>query len=539
MCDQPSNIPEEIAPADAEPVEATAETTVEASTEATAEATVETTTETPVEILPVPVPSPSFLDSLTDKISRLFASKTAQWIGGHLLQFSILVVALAAAVAAISILISNLNPTLTLAKAVDKTNAAMASRIEDSPYSALFLLTQALSDGTVALTGAQDHNQFQLDLVSNQKNQAHSATLTYDLDGDNGTCAAFLSPSAMAFTADFTSESYGITFDGFTRDLEDSFVSDDMSDDEIETLSSMVSALEHLTGWDGETLRQPYEACLTDFIQDLDFDKETDTVKVNTQRITCKTYTTTMDEDDIEDLMEDIFRIMEQDTTLEQAYILMATTDGSHYDARQLDSLYQDYVEDLQDSFEYFWDNSDLELDWELVFYVANGYVVKWELNGDTEMYGQSSDLDITMILGENPLTDDWKLTVKTAEQTWIANYASQWENAVFTDSCTVEDNNSQLGWKTQWDEDDGSLTVKVDDGSETLRYKGTLAFSKNGFTLFSNKFYDTALTLNVSDNNKVNTFSYLNIDQWDEEDWEDDWRQVEEALTKAFFLAQ
>lgn len=419
-------------------------------------------------------------------------------------------------------------------EAFENTYDALENRFEDAPYQFLIQLVEAMDAGTIGATIDDGYTYGDMAVTFNQKSGLYGATVQLSGDDQALQGQGFISADEVAVKVDGMENAYGIRFDSFADDLDNSFLAGEFTEEDREMLVITVGFFQYLLESDFDAWAQPYVDVVLDYAETIEFEEDTNEIELDGEDVECDTYTMTADKDQMKELLTAYLNAMEEDGMLKMAYAMYMVSEGrvtALSAVADMDVYYQEFIQYMWQGVDTF-DQQYESLDQEITYYVSDKYLVAIEIGLDAEALDyegnlQSDSATSYILFGQDPEKDDLIMGVEYEGEVVEAVYSSQMDGDVFTDQLAFRgDEEIPFYWTSSWDQASGDWVTELEVEGDYLSLTFNLVMEKDSFTLALDEMITdgTACTIYVNDNDDVETFSYLNMDEWDEEALQEDY---------------
>lgn len=470
---------------------------------------------------------PKFLEKLPGGKFGNFIRKS--WIAIIVVVCAVLVLAVGG-----KAIMSKLAPGASLAKSMANTTKAIGARMDESPYAALYLLGEAALNGEidVEFTYFDDWSDVfgNVTVKTDTKNMAFGLDGSMTYDGQKLDATGYLDKECLVVGSSILEENMGITFASFENDLRKSYLGDELSDDEIDEICTVIQSLQDAFSMKDGELEKALLAEIEAIEKQLKAVSGSEKIEMSGETISCTTTSYTIDEKLIHDVCMNIAEILYADDAILNAMAMQYTGYGvDEEEAREMaEDACADLLEDMDDML------SELEGDMEITYYVYKNMVVRMAINGEFEYDYEELAIDYTVDFGKNPAKDDWTITMEVevdGESVEVSGtYSTISDGDTYEDSFRAKvkaDGMSQtMTLKTDWDKKSGDLRFRLSGDGPTGSFSCNLKTEKDGFTLklddFAEMLYDEEayleLIITSTTGTKLTKPSFRNLDAWDED---------------------
>ncbi len=450
--------------------------------------------------------------------------------GGFLRRYwGLLAAVAAAALAAVLLggpLMARLMPVRTIGRSLAATAEDIQARLEQSPYHALRLFGQALLEGEAGLQWTREDSDgrqsARLTLTSDWSRHALALAGALEQENQSAEGQLYLSSREAAFTVSGLDGWYGAAFSSFDADLRASAL--ELTDEEIAAASASMEQLATLMELDVAGLAEEVSQLYTDFLDGLEFSQRRETAAVGGRELDCTVLTAPVDEEDLSAAMLRYFDCFTGDDALEALAVQSMAAGGLSPEEAQ--ASYRRQLRESRAQWAALLDS--MTCDMTLAYYLHGGRAVLCRWEGSMAVDGAPLALQCTLDLGEDPKTDDWRLSLALSQDAGaVLALDAQFRSASDAHryagilTATVDDGSGPetLELDTIWDRESGDLTFTLRDGAGShmaacrlLVAADACAFAVTGI---DGGTADLVLTANAGAD--LEAPAYVPLDQWDE----------------------
>ncbi len=445
-----------------------------------------------------------FLDNIRDKLPD---NPFGRWLGNHLAPLVVAVILMAGLAVSGQRILEEIAPNVMLAYAMEQTGEEMERRFENAPYQGIATVLKALKQGTISLDASRDGFSMGSAITYNQNDRVYGVD-TWMRDGENHWAGqAYVNQQELAFKREGMEQGYGVTFATFEEDLARSVAADYMSQEEQAELVESMAQLAEILAKPPMPPQGDYVEITENFYKTLEFDTNHRATLLGGKAVDCTVYSTLLTGEILHDYLEKMVDELEDDQ------VIMSWLGAGEEIAQK-----EDVIQQLR------WDIANLtdDLELEVSYYVNQNKMVKLVLDGYIKVEGERFQLKSTLDLGQNPATDDWSWVLTLDGLTMalthhVENLEDTYGETWVLSMEGLEDTTFQMDWNRQ----SGALDLRLDgaltDG-EVYENTAMLWIEPEEMTLEIEDFVEMDLILTVTDQDQVEEFDFVNIDQWEKD---------------------
>lgn len=448
-------------------------------------------------------------------------------------------------------------PQAVLAKAVTTTGAELASRSEGNPLELMASAVDATGKSTAVLNfeafdEETDTNigmdwTLRSDALAKQQNAdiclsmyGISADLSYYIDADCLTVGASILNNGQP---------YGITFDTIREDVEKCELFVDMTQEDkdafVEGIETLADAMSSAWSEDEmEAISGKYLAIFQETLSKVQMEKRWEKLDVHGVTKNCAVVSYTLTQTEIADLLESLLNELEQ----EEWVRAQLETYEELYEEIGEENPYDTWFADMRETIATI--RNDSQITDTFSFYLCDGKLLNVGIDEKSVTADEEVTLDLDVLLGENPATEDIVVTCLYADTVDTLNVtltaATRKEEGLRGDSLTIlaSDQNGELLHGTAsylWNTVTGNMDLTLTSESEgetpvNIAYTINLAPVEGGFQLdfgdlmtlvrqfVDEETYDISgvgleFSMSVVKGCQITKPAYINLDQWTMDD--------------------
>ena len=443
-------------------------------------------------------------------------------------------------------ILTKLSPTWAIGRGMSNTTEAIYDRIAASPYQGVYLLAQAMMDGSVTVgvsdVGLNDYGGLAYDPSDAIGVASGTVTLSSDLAGQSwglggsleiqnnengeslsGDAEVFLNSDRLAFRTSLLPDCYGVTFETFEDDLRASAIPvlAEMTEEDIRLAAQTVEQLHGLMAFNPAELLEQYKALYEDFLDSLDFKSSSEETEVGGEDLKCTAVTANLDERDLQDFTLDFFDLFFEDEGFREVMATSLVSQGYTPDEaeRRLDQQAAQMRQQIDTQMR------TITCDVDLTYYIHGSDLVKVAVEGDITAEGQTVGMVMTMDFGANPETDDWFLDVQMTQGfesilRMTAQYHSETSGDRYSDSWIVTVDQGYgpetVSLYTNWSRRTGDLAISTGDSMEPF-YCNLIVDGGTATLTLQDALGAGDLTITADSAAEIEDPDYINLDQWDQ----------------------
>jgi len=431
------------------------------------------------------------------------------------------------------LVLRNVSPMLTVSRALNNLYSEAAERIDSTPLKAAGIFQDVIADGSVSASftynGAllNEPASGNVKILSDTKERDFALFAELTILGQNIDFEAYLNRERLAARSTLFDDSfYGLTYSSFRDDIRPFGRLIRLSDETMDRMADSIDLLSEAFNREApedDSGFEMYHALFTNFISNSEMTSRNVRIESGGRDVRCKKISITITEDALFGLLNDSYRLLENDETIRSHFYYFddPVLFGNSLGEIGYDSLLRSYREAISE-FE-----SSYSGDFTISFYIGrDDRLLRLEIDADIRYDDDILIMNSKSDFGGSAL-DLWTLDISTTEnqgQSDVLIVWDYWEHSGFLENrvTITTDGQDQFVLISSWSPDSGDFRLSfIDSDSDSKELAGKFAAHSDGFILtFDNLFplysgQSFALTIIAEKGADIGNITFIGPDQW------------------------